>query len=669
MPLRFAILAALCLPAAAWAQAVPDTAAAHGLQEVVVSGDRPLDAAPATVQRVAPAEVARADADAVADLARLVPAAHAVTNSRGEALVYLRSGGERQTAYFLDGAPLNVPWDNRLDLSLLPAGVVGALTVAKGPAAVEYGANVIGGVVNVISRAPGRARTEAVGRFGTQSALYGSLLHSGTAGRLGYVAQVGYAATDGIPVADGAALPFSQADGLRTNTDTRIANVYLRGVYRLGTRARVGLTLLHVDAEKGVAPESHLDPADASPRYWRYPTWRNSMAVLSGEGAVGGAGMWRAAAWAGRFRQDIDAYASADYTRPEDRQEDDDRALGARLTLRHPLGPGALRLTGNALTSTHRQRDLTLDSTGVPTPGEDFPTALYRQHLLSGGAVYEIRPLPNVLLEAGGGVDASFMPETGDKPERDPFTDYNLTLGARYDAVGWFARAAAGRKTRFPTMRELFGEALRRFLLNPDLAPESSWLVEAGAGVAGPRLRFEAIPFATFTSGTIDQRNVTDSTGTTRRQRINLRGSRILGVELAAAARPVPAVEVAGHLTLMDVRRLQNTPDETTHLTERPGAIGRLAATYDAGRGPTGQLEAVYTGRAYSLGTGSDLVPLNTSLALNFRAGYRLAPSQAGGLDVEVFARVDNVTDAVVTPQLGLPDPGRTAHVGVRVGL
>jgi iron complex outermembrane receptor protein len=258
------------------------------------------------------------------------------------------------------------------------------------------------------------------------------------------------------------------------------------------------------------------------------------------------------------------------------------------------------------------------------------------------------------------------MPETGDKPERGAFTDYNLTFGARYDAPAWFARAAAGRKTRFPTMRELFGEALRRFLVNPDLESESSWLVEAGVGHLGSRYSVEVIPFGTFTSNTIDQRNV-EVDGETRRQRINLKGSRVLGVEVVGAARPVPAVEVSGHLTLMDVRRLQEMPDDPTRLAEKPSVLGRLAASYDAGAGPTALLEAVYTGRAYSLGLDDAFVPLNTSLVLNARAGYHLRPSRA--FAVEVFGRVDNVTDALVTPQLGLPGPGRTAHVGLRVVL
>jgi hypothetical protein len=44
-------------------------------------------------------------------------------------------------------------------------------------------------------------------------------------------------------------------------------------------------------------------------------------------------------------------------------------------------------------------------------------------------------------------------------------------------------RAGVGQKTRFPTMRELFDEALDRFMVNPELEPESALMVEVGLGL------------------------------------------------------------------------------------------------------------------------------------------------------------------------------------------
>ena len=85
-----------------------------------------------TVRRVELAKIAMLDAAVVSDFARLIPAAYIQTNSRGETLIYLRNAGDRQVGVFFEGALLNIPWDNRVDMSLIPASAIGGISVAKG---------------------------------------------------------------------------------------------------------------------------------------------------------------------------------------------------------------------------------------------------------------------------------------------------------------------------------------------------------------------------------------------------------------------------------------------------------------------------------------------------------------------------------------------------------
>lgn len=246
------------------AQAPADSLREYDLGEVVVGGGAEEPVAPSTVQRIPLAAIDRLDAPSVASAARLVPAAHVQTNSRGETLVYLRGAGERQVALFFDGALLNVPWDNRVDLSLVPSGVVGGMTVAKGVPSVLWGANVLGGAVNMVSRG-----LEGDGLYGELSRQVGSegfdqgattLL--GRRGGWSFAASAGRANRDGIAVPGDADLAFSQdAGGPRTNTDFEQFNVFGRVSYDLADEARIGVSVLHVSGEKGVAPEGHLDPA------------------------------------------------------------------------------------------------------------------------------------------------------------------------------------------------------------------------------------------------------------------------------------------------------------------------------------------------------------------------------------------------------------------------
>lgn len=672
-----ALVAVLALPTSAAGQTDTtaekrDTLRVHRLSEIVVHGVHAVPAPlPYTMVDIEPKALKQIDAVAVADIARLVPAARIQTNSRGETLVYLRNAGERQVAAFLDGALLNVPWDNRVDLSLVPASMIAGVSVVQGVPPVEYGTNVLGGAVNLTSPSWGdaRGRVDLGLTAGTQSHLQGSLAARGSSGPWLLAAALGHSTRDGLPLPADANLPFNQPDpDLRTNTDSRITNVSGRAVHQFAGGTELGLSLFHLDAEKGVAPEGHKDPAVSNIRFWRYPDWRNTMGILSARGMLGAATLWKGAAWVNRFSQTIDSYTSVSYDSLEGREEDRDLTVGGRLVAQRGIGTSAFKLAVNALTSTHKQRDLDLEPSGQPVAGQQFPQLAYQQVVLSTGAEYEVDPIERLDLTLGASFDAMFAPKTGDKPSRDPFTDYSVTMGAGYQIDGgWHLRAGAGRKSRFPTMRELFGESLNRFLLNPDLEPESSVLTEIALGLRRAEFQAEVVPFGTFTSNTIDQQSVVVAgEARPRRQRINLRGSRVLGVEITTTVLPRPDVTVAGHLTLSQVRRLQDSPTDPIYLSEKPATLGRLAASYTPPLGPSGLVEAVYTGRAYSLDDNNQFVPLPTSLVLNLRAGYRFAWSAAS---LELYVRVDNATDELVVPQLGLPEAGRAAQGGVKASF
>jgi iron complex outermembrane receptor protein len=646
------------------AQAPADSLREYDLGEVVVGAGSGERVAPSTLQRIPLADVDRLDAVGVAQAARLIPAAHVQTNSRGESLVYLRGAGERQVALFFDGALLNIPWDNRIDLGLVPSSVVGGVTVAKGVPSVLWGANVLGGAVNLTSRGldGDGAFTEATAQGGSQMFAQSVVTHLGRRSAVSYTASAGYARRDGFAVPGDlgeAGLRFNQpSEGVRTNTDQRLLHGFGRVAVDLGVRSRIGLSGLHVDGEQGIAPEGHLDPAVESVRFWRYPLWRLSMLTLGGEAGLGAATTLRGALWGSRFAQTIAEYDGVTYDRLEGEQDDEDRTVGGRAIVEHRFAPLTLRLGLNALTSTHRQQEASVED----GQRRADPWLTYRQGLYSVGLEAEASPVAPLTVTAGFSVDALTAPETGDKPARDPFVDYSVTAGGVYrlDAT-WAFNAAVGRKTRFPTLRELFGEALDRFLVNPDLKPESSILAEVGVRRSGDALSGEATLFLNRTDDTIDQRRLGDG----RRQRVNLGGSRIYGVEVAGALRPLPRVRLDGHVTLLHPRGVTDE-GATVRLSEKPEAIGRLAATYNPGLGPNATVEAVYTGVAFSPEAPGSFARLDPALVLNLRAGYRFA---VRAVSAELFARVNNVTDAVVLPQLGLPGPGREVQAGVKLAL
>jgi iron complex outermembrane receptor protein len=657
---------------------VPDSARTYRLGEITVTGDTIPQVQPTTVQRLSYPQITRTDALTAAGIVHALPAARIQTNSRGESLLYLRGAAERQVSVFFDGAFLNVPWDNRVDLSLVPSGAIGGMTVSKGIASTLYGVNTIGGALNIVSldqRTPGYS-TEIQSQVGTNEVLGGSLVHMGRTGDFNYIGELSYNTRGGIPLPKDANLAFNQSDAnVRTNTDSRSMSLYLRGENHFAERAEIGLAVHYIDAEKGVAPEGNVE----DPRFWRYPLWRNLTISLNSEADFGENRDWsfRGAVWHTRFQQDIAQFDDVSYAIASAQEEDRDNSFGTRLVLRRQIGTGALNLALNGLVATHDQRDLRFDTTGALIPFRDasgniidYPTASYQQQLYSIGAEFDQR-WSELGITLGASFDGMQTPKTGDKPSQEPFGDYSLLGGATYDlSPTTVLRGSAGRKTRFPTMRELYGEALRRFLINPDLKPEESWIGELGGVMRGEWGSVELVGFGQVTSNTIDQRTL-DTLGGTRRQRINLEGSRTLGVELVGQLRQFRPLRLDAHLTVMNPRGRATSStgaDSTFFLSEKPEMLGTLTAEYEFDFGLLPMIEIVQTGVAYSPNDDNEFVQLEPSTVINVRLAYRFSLFGENTL-AQAYVRANNVTDALVLPQLGLPGAGREIVGGIKISL
>ena len=664
------LAAALLHPVFAQERGIPeDSLRSYNLAEIVITNDETAPESPSTLQKVSLAELTRMDAGTVSDVARLIPATHVQTNSRGESLLYLRNAGERQVALFFNGALLNVPWDNRVDMSLIPTSVIGGITVTKGVPSVLFGANVLGGAVNMTSRTldhPG-VYTEIAGQAGFPRMSKLSLTHIRRHEGVYLTGSLGYLDRDGDALASDANLPFSQNDSeIRTNTDRRLLSVFGQGGYDFRNGSRLGIALLMISGEKGVAPEGHLNPENSRVRYWRYPIWTNTMVIVNGETRLGPSDtMLRGAVWGTRFGQTIQQYNDASFVNVTDEEAGTDYVLGSRLILSKGFESGQIALAFNGTAAHHAQEKTEFEFPRISSHRASIPiippiSLIFGHYLLSAGVEYQWMGPNRSTFIFGASLDGMFMPITGDKPSRDPFFDYGLTAGWMYRiSPEWSMKASAGRKIRFPTMRELFGEALKRFQVNPDLRPETSFLSEFGFSHQDDSFTAGAAAFFARTYDTIDQRVLGDE----RRQRINLEGSRVYGVETYGSVRLVPRLQIDGHLTWTSTVGFNERREQP--LTEKPVWLGTMTVLRTFSPGITLMIQSVYTGKAYSLDNDAKFKRLNSSLVLNARAAYRKSYALGMLSFCEFYVRINNITDEVMIPQLGLPAPGRELQIGV----
>lgn len=641
-------------------QVNPDSLVEYSLSEIVIGGEIRHADYQQRLFRVRLATLAQQDKADIAGVLNQLPSAHVQTNSRGETLVYVRGAGDRQVAIFLDGAPLNIGWDNRIDLSMIPANVLGNITLERGAVSSAYGPNVSGGAINLLSRSleENTAVREGTFQYGDPSSWQTRLMAAGRKGKTSIMIGGNITKTDGFRVPDSANLPFGQSGSIRTNSDRESAVIYGR-FGREGQKGSLGLTLFHTVSEKGVAPEGHLNPALEDVRYWRYPRWRNTMAIFNAVKNDSPVHLFTTV-WASRFNQEIDQYLDESFSEITFQQEDVDYSGGVRAVAEWKVQKTSIRGIGYVSSSSHDQVDVERSPTGeIRGPKQLYSNVLYsvgseiaRGHRFGGQWV------------VGATMDGMTTPSTFDKPRQPTIQTWSVNSEADVKlSKNSYLLFNAGSKPRFPTLRELYGVALNRFVLNDDLKSERSWMSEVGYVLATADLSFQITGFVVRTMDTIDQRNVIVD-GKTKRQRVNLDGSRVLGFELSGAIRITDWAKVEGHATWMRPRLIDGKT--SGHLTEKPETLMTLNGELNLTPSSRLTTTAIYVGKAYGLGTGNEHSVLPTSLELNARLS-KTHYFNSNGLFIDAFAGVDNLFDSLTLPQLGLPSPGRSLRIGLNL--
>ena len=121
--------------------------------------------------------------------------------------VYLQGLGSQRVLILMDGQPMAGRLNGNFDLSRLPSSAIERIEVVRGPQSTLYGSEAMGGVVNVITRAPSDGLALSLTALGgTQGRREVDASVSGTRGRLGVMLDAGArgeSLAPGLPGDDG----------------------------------------------------------------------------------------------------------------------------------------------------------------------------------------------------------------------------------------------------------------------------------------------------------------------------------------------------------------------------------------------------------------------------------------------------------------------------------
>ncbi len=675
--LCFAALALLSLQTVpldtTWAQedgtvAPGDSLKTYSFGEVLVAAPS-LEVIAAPGETEIPAQVLDdQDVESAEDLAPLLPAARISTNSRGEANLTLRGASERQVAIFQDGVRLNLPWDERIDLSLVPMEAAGTIRVSRGLTSVLDGPNTMGGVAHILSRRldDTGSRTRVLLEAGEVSRLRGGLVHTRRTKDWSWLGAVERRQQDGFLLpADLEDLDNQGSGRNRTNADVEQSSVFLRVARHLQRDGSIAVSFHGMDSRKGVPPETHVGD-DA--RFWRVPKWRRGIASLQADFVPDEERLWRFAGSLSLdvFEQDIRDYTDATYTEVQGGDE-------ASLSRGEDVG-GEMRLRLTRTNDRRRTRNLSWAGSVRWTEHVEEEAGVrdeFSQVLWGAAMEWDGRTRGPWSLRAGFGLDGSSTPKTGGRPEQSADVAPKATLRLSRD-VGEEAQlhAVFGRSSRFPSLRERYSDAGSVFLENPDLDPETQSTLELGGGFAHETASFSAGVFGSILEDGIIRVRVTTPDGESFRRRVNEDEIRSLGLEMSGQWNVTPTVALDGHFTAVRVRAKAEDGEFTARVERKSSWSSALVARIQLPktRGLELQTEGIFQGPFYSLDDNTgDLAEIDATLSANVRLAYRWTPSSRTPLGGTVFVRVDNVADTEILSQLGLPRAGRQVRAGVRL--
>ena len=610
---------------------------------------------------------------------RSMPTVQIRANSRGEAQPDLRGAEDRQIAIFLDGIPLTIGWDHRTDMSVIPLTSVRRMTLYRGLSSMLHGPNVLGGAIefdvgrgaSLETSVPtflGAVSIDQEGGAGTSAAAGATVERD--AGIWVFRGGAGYRDSPGVTIPAGTMDDGRLRDNLlqdandrRLNSDRRLADGFVAVRYH-GTGGAWLSTLVTVsDAERGIPPEAHVD----DPRLWRYPNQARQFLTLSGGTGTrdtrSGQGDLEVSFGLDRSRTQIDEYATPAYNTVVDGETGSTTTLTGRVLGDHDFESGPEVWTAFTLSNVSHTEDF--------MSGDSFE---YQQRLWSLGGEVEVGSEDILRSDngatrwtVGASLDGSDTPRSGDKEPLGRIWDWGVRAGVSRAAAGGNVLMHAGfsRRTRFPSLRELYSGALGRFRPNPDLRPESLKAGEAGITITdGGDNQLQIVGFHhRLTDGIVRVSTVT--AGGSKFQRVNRDQVRSTGVELLTAG-TLGAFTFGGSFTLQRVRirdPAASGQDEMGEYAPALSGTANLGALIPGDVGVTGFFR--YRGIQYCQNfevAGLDRMDASATVDLEARRALYGGGGGSGWM-LEGTVGVANLTDSTVLDQCGLPQPGRTFRI------
>lgn len=400
---------------------------------------------------------------------------------RNESTLYIRGFDSKRVGVFIDGIPIYVPYDGNFDYGRFLTADIAQIDVSKGYSSIAYGANTMGGVINIISKKPtkaleGEIKTGVILDSDGSMSRHVESINIGTKQDHIY-AQLGavYSNQDHLRLSDDYSATSSQPKGNRLRSEAKDYKVSFKTGYIADDGSEIAIGYAKQNGEKQQPPAT--DVTFSKTKYWDWPYWDKETIFINGQKNLSN-GYIKALVYHDTFKNSLYGYDDATYSTMTKsssfKSKYDDYSLGAHLEYGVELGNHALTTSANYKKDSHKGYDIS-KTTNVATLSEN-----YEDHTISFGIedVYTLSPKWQLL----GGI--SYDIREGDKIY-DTNTAYLDMLALESQSAfnpqaaliytldpTSKIRASISCKTYMPSMKDRYSRKFNSYVPNPDLENE-----------------------------------------------------------------------------------------------------------------------------------------------------------------------------------------------------
>jgi outer membrane cobalamin receptor len=584
-------------------------------------------------------------------------------NGKQESLIRLRGFETTDVMIMIDGMPLTEPNMKRVDLNQLILDNVAKIKIIKGPSSVLYGPNTAGGVINIVTQEGDEFRTSLDQRFGDYKSFRTIGHNRGIVGPVRYTLGGSYDRSDGFPISRDFEGTPNQPGTLRENSDYERYNLAGRLSTDLGNRGSLALAGGYYNFDGGV-PYDMIDPFPST--LWR-KEWDRWYLNGAGDYAFNDNLGLKAQLFYDSFDNKIATYTDTSF---EEIASDgkaisthDNSLFGYFLNPYWDLGRWSYLRAG----IRYQKDDVSIQS-NIGDPWRDYAAETYSFSLED-----EIRFLDQLRFVAGVGYNLYRPLKSGGsaKGPGDDVDAVDFQTGLLYTPWSFLeAHASVGRKTSFPTMRQLYGEPNG----DPNLSEQTAMLYEIGVDVNyKPNYPYGSLAlFRSDVDNLIGKKELPpdplDPTSPEWKYE-NVDEAVMRGLELALSWVPIDPLFLGCTYTLLDTE--DKRPERALKdLDFRPRHIFSVQARYQSSFGLSVNSRYTYTSSQKYEEEG--IAPLQIIKTLPDRGVWDIHLSQKFPFRpfpdkyVEVFLDVNNILDEYYEQDPFRAAPGRMVWGGIR---